>query len=103
MLTRRRLPLSREPAKPLNRFGYRVKPKTPRAEDNTSMPSDRVTALSPPSKPVYAFSNAIVGHAALVHASPGPAVKVRPDNANPPLHTLQSTRVDRRPSVSVRV
>jgi hypothetical protein len=43
----------------------------------------------------------MVGHAAAVHASKGPAVSVCPDNENVPLHLLQSSRVDRRPSAKV--
>ena len=82
---------------------YRVKRNTPRSDDNTSVPCESVTELLPPSKLVYAFSNAMVGHAARVHASAGPAVSVCPDSANAPLHVLQSTRVDRRPSASVSV
>jgi hypothetical protein len=55
---------------------YRAKRKTPRLDDNTSVLPDSVMVLSPLSKPVYAFSNAIVGHAARVHANAGPAVSV---------------------------
>jgi hypothetical protein len=82
---------------------YRLKRNTPRTDDNTSVSLDSVTALSPPSNSVYALSNAIVGHAARVHANAGPAVRVCPDNANSPLHTLQSTRVDSRPSANISV
>ena len=82
---------------------YRAKRKTPRLDDNTSVLLDSVMVLSPLSKLVYAFSNAIVGHAARVHANAGPAVSVWPDNANPPLHTLQSTRVESRPSANDNV
>jgi hypothetical protein len=45
----------------------------------------------------------MVGHAARVHAIKGPAVNVSPDNVNVPLHMLQSSRVDRRPSAKVSV
>jgi hypothetical protein len=45
----------------------------------------------------------MVGHAARVHASAGPAVSVCPDNENVPPHMLQSARVDRRPSAKVSV
>ena len=45
----------------------------------------------------------MVGHAARVHASVGPAVSVCPDDANGPPHPLQSARVDRRPSAKVSV
>ena len=48
-------------------------------------------------------SNAMVGHAARVHASVGPAVSVCPDNVNSPPQLLQSARVDRRPSAKVSV
>ncbi len=82
---------------------YRVNCKTPRADDSASVPPDSVTMLSPLNKPVYVFSNVIVGQAARVHASAGPAVMVRPDNANAPLHVLQSTRVDRRSVPIVKV
>ncbi len=64
---------------------------------------DSVMVLSPLSKLVYVFSNAIVGHAARVHANAGPAVSDGPDNANPPLHMLQSTRVESRPSANDNV
>lgn len=82
---------------------YRVNCNTPRADDSASVPPDSVTMLSPLNKPVYVFSNVIVGHAARVHASAGPAVTVRPDNANAPLHMLQSTRVDSRSVAMVKV
>jgi len=45
----------------------------------------------------------MVGHAARVHASVGPAVSVCPDKANGPPHMLQSARVERRPSAKVKV
>jgi hypothetical protein len=45
----------------------------------------------------------MVGHAARVHASVGPAVSVSPDKMNSPLHLLQSARVVRRPSAKVSV
>jgi hypothetical protein len=77
---------------------YRAKRSAPRLDDNTSVLPDSVMLLSPLSKLVYAFSNAIVGHAARVHANAGPTVKVCPESANPPLHMLQSARVESRPS-----
>jgi hypothetical protein len=83
--------------------GYRTKRNTPRLDDNTSVLPDSVMLLSPLSRLVYVFSKAIVGHAARVHANAGPAVSVWPDNANPPLHTLQSTRVESRPSANDNV
>jgi hypothetical protein len=43
----------------------------------------------------------MVAHAALVHASVGPAVSVCPDKRNALPHVLQSARVDRRPSAKV--
>ena len=82
---------------------YRVKRSTPRADDNTSVLLDSVTVLSPLSSFVYVLSNSIVGHAARVHASAGPAVRVWPDSVNPPPHTLQSARVDSLPSAKVNV
>ena len=81
----------------------RVKRNAPLAEDSTRAPPDNVAACSPSNTRVYAVSNAIVGHAARVHASPGPTVSVCPESANAPLHVLQSTRVDRRPSAKVTV
>ena len=85
---------------PTHALGYRVNRNTPRADDNTSVLPDIVMVLSPLSTLVYAFSNAIVGHAARVHANAGPTVRVSPDSANPPLHMLQSTRVESRPSAN---
>jgi hypothetical protein len=82
---------------------YRAKRNTPRLDDNTSVLTDSVRLLSPLSRLVYAFSKAIVGHAARVHANAGPAVKVCPDSANAPLQTLQSTRVESRPSANDNV
>jgi hypothetical protein len=82
---------------------YRANRITPRLDDNTSVLPDSVRLLSPLNKRVYAFSNAIVGHAARVHANAGPAVKVWPDSANAPLQTLQSTRVESRPSANDNV
>jgi hypothetical protein len=75
----------------------------PRLDDNTSVLFDRVIVLSPLSNLVYAFSNAIVGQAARVHAHAGPAVRVWSDTANMPLHMLQSARVESRPSANDRV
>ena len=60
-----------------------------------------VTVLSPASTPASAVSNDMVGHAARVHAKAGPAVSVCPESVNVPLHTLQSSRADKRPSVNV--
>jgi hypothetical protein len=82
---------------------YRVKRSVPRGDDSTSVPPDNTTELSPASNRVYSFSNAIVGHAARVHASAGPAVSVSPARANVPPQVLQSTRVDSRPSAKVKV
>jgi hypothetical protein len=82
---------------------YRVNRNTPRADDSTSVPPDSVTVLSPLNKLVYTSPNVIVRQAACVHASNGPAVRVCPDNANAPLHRLQSTRVDSRLSAMVKV
>ncbi len=82
---------------------YRVKRSTPRDDDKTSVSADSVTVLSPLRMLTYVFSNAIVEHAARVHASTGPAVRVCPDSANTPPHMLQSARVDRRPSANVTV
>ena len=78
----------------------RVKRRTPRAEVSTRLLPASVTVLSPLRIPTYAASNAIVGHAARVHASAGPAVRVCPDTANEPLQVLQSARVESRPSAS---
>lgn len=83
--------------------GYRVNRNAPRVDDNTSVLPASVMVLSPLNKLVYACSNAIVGHAARVHANAGPAVRVSPDTANPPLQTLQSTRVESRPSANDNV
>ena len=47
---------------------------------------------------MYTDSNAIVGHAARVHASAGPAVSVLPVRVKEPPQVLQSARVDSRPS-----
>jgi hypothetical protein len=77
---------------------YRENRNTPRADDNTKVLPDSVTLLSPLSRPVYMLSNAMVGHAARVHANAGPAVSVSPDSRNVPLQMLQSARVERRPS-----
>ena len=85
---------------PTHAVGYRANRNSPRLDDNTSVVPDIVIVLSPLSKLVYAFSNAIVGHAARVHANAGPTVRVSPDSANPPLHMLQSTRVESRPSAN---
>jgi len=82
---------------------YRVNRKTPRADDSTSVPPGRVTVVSPLNKLVYAFPNVMVGQAARVHASTGPAVRVCAENANAPLHMLQSTRVDSRSAAMVKV
>ena len=82
---------------------YRVNRNTPRADDSTSVPPDSVTMLSPLNKSVYLSPNIIVGQAARVHASTGPAVRVCPDKANAPLHMLQSTRVDSRSVAMVKV
>ena len=82
--------------------GYRAKRNTPRADDKTRPLPDIVTVLSPDSNAVYMFSKAMVGQAARVHASAGPAVSVSPDSVNAPLHMLQSARVERRPSANVR-
>jgi hypothetical protein len=57
-------------------FAYREKRNTPRADDNTSVSPDSVTVLSPLRSVVYVISNAMVGHAARVHASAGPTVRV---------------------------
>ena len=43
----------------------------------------------------------MVGHAARVHARFGPTVRVWPVTANAPLQTLQSARVEMRPSANV--
>ena len=59
-------------------------------DDSTSVPADTVAVLSPLNKLVYTFSNAMVGHAARVHAIAGPAVSVCPDTVNAALHELQS-------------
>ena len=85
------------------RQGYRVKRSVPRVDVNTSVRSESVTVLSPPRTLVYAPSNSIVGHAARVHASAGPAVRVCPDNVNTPPQTLQSACVKSRPSPNVNV
>ena len=55
-----------------------------------------MAVLSPLNKVVYTFSNAMVGHAARVHARTGPTVRVCPDTVKAALHELQSARVDRR-------
>src|SRR5262245_10817503 len=90
-----RLAMDREAA-------YRAKRRTPRADDRTRLPPDSVTVLSPLSSVVYVFSNAMVGHAARVHANAGPAVSVAPDSVKAPPQMLQSARVERRPSANVR-
>ena len=62
-----------------------------------------VAVLSPLNKLVYTFSNAMVGHAARVHAIAGATVSVCPDSVNAALHELQSARVDKRPEAKLRV
>jgi hypothetical protein len=75
--------------------GYCAKCNRPRTEDSTSVLADTVTVLSPLNKLVYTFSNAIVEHAARVHASAGPAVRVCPDSVKAAPHELQSALVDK--------
>ena len=62
-----------------------------------------MAVLSPLNTLVYTFSNAMVGHAARVHASAGPAVRVCPDSIIAALHELQSALVDQRPAEKLRV
>ena len=62
-----------------------------------------MAVLSPLNKAVYTFSNAIVGHAARVHAMIGPAVSVCPDTVKAAMHELQSALVDKRPVAKLRV
>ena len=76
-----------------------MKRRTPRAEVSTRVLPVSVTELSPLRMPTYAASNAIVGHAARVHASAGPAVRVCPDTLNVPLQVLQSA-LRREPPVA---
>jgi hypothetical protein len=80
-----------------------LKRRTPRGDAITSVLPDSDTALSPPSSFVYVFSNAMVGHAARVHASNGPATSVWPVSVYGPLQLLQSARVDSAPLVKVTV
>ena len=47
--------------------------------------------------------NASVGHAASVQASISFVTSLFPERVNTPEHTLQSTRVEKRPSVKARV
>jgi hypothetical protein len=70
---------------------------TPRSEDSMIALADTVAVLSPLSKLVYACSNAMVEHAARVHASAGPTLRVCPDTVKAALHELQSAFVDTRP------
>src|SRR5262245_26538706 len=56
----------------------------PRTDESVSVPLDNATVLLPANNVVYAFSNAIVGQAARVHASTGPAVSVSSDRMNAP-------------------
>jgi hypothetical protein len=62
-----------------------------------------VTVLSPLNRLIYTFSNAMVGHAARVHAIAGPAVRVCPDTVKAALHVLQSALVDKRPVAKLSV
>ena len=82
---------------------YFVKSNCPLSEDSTSAPADTVAVFSPLNKVVYTFSNAMVGHAARVHAMPGPTVRVCPDTVKAALHELQSALVDKRPVAKLRV
>ena len=82
---------------------YCAKCNSPRSDDSTSALADTVTVLSPLNKLVYTFSNARVGHAARVHPSAGPAVRVCPDSVKAALHELQSALVDKRPVAKLRV
>src|SRR5262245_42617305 len=65
---------------------YLASRRMPRADDNTSALLDNATALSPPSRWMHASPNAIVEHAARVHASTGPAVTAVAVTARAPLH-----------------
>ena len=82
---------------------YFAKSNRPLSDDSTSVPADTVAVLSPLNKLVYTFSNAMVGHAARVHASAGPAVRVCPDSVKAALHELQSALVDKRSVAKLRV
>ena len=75
---------------------YCAKCNNPRREDSTSAFAATVTVLSPLNNLVYTFSNVMVGHAARVHASAGPAVSVCPDRVKAAPHELQSALVDKR-------
>lgn len=76
---------------------------TPRDEDSVNESRVIVVVLLPPSIAVYSVSNVMVEQAALVQASVGPATSVFPEIEKVPPHTLQSARVDKRPSVKVTV
>jgi hypothetical protein len=78
-----------------------VNVNTPRVDDSVSVWPVITMLLSPLSSLVYALSNSIVGQAARVHASTLAAVSVESLTENEPLHTLQSARVDSRPSLKV--
>ena len=82
---------------------YCTKRNSPRSDDSTSVPPDTVAVLSPLNKLVYTFSNAMVGHAARVHAIAGPAVRVCPDTVKAALHELQSALVEKRPVAKLTV
>ena len=82
---------------------YLAKRNCPRSDDSTSAPAGTVAVLSPLNKVVYTFSNAMVGHAARVHAITGPAVRVCPDTVKAALQELQSALVDKRPVAKLRV
>ena len=82
---------------------YFAKRNCPRSDDSTSAAADTVAVLSPLNKVIYTLSNAMVGHAARVHAMTGPAVRVCPDTVKAALHELQSALVDKRPVAKLRV
>jgi hypothetical protein len=84
-------------------IAYRASRITPRPEDSSNVPLDNLTVLCPLNRLTYASPNAIVEHAARVHANTGPTVNVSAESVKAPPHVLQSTRVDSWPMAKVTV
>ena len=85
--------------------GYRREAQhSPRRRQHECAVRQRHGAIATEQARVSRSSNAMVGHAARVHASAGPAVRVCPDKTRTRRRSvLQSARVDRRPSEKVSV